>query len=177
MTTLDDIWNKVKDLPSKDAIADKVKDKIGSKSEIANAVASVLPAPPDPTAILQVVSSGIEALNSQITQIREGLQSGFSVNANVTGDAKHPVAAVVTANVGGTKEPIKLAPVEASVNASVGGDIGVKALVGGIGAPIQVAPLKLELGPIRLAPNIAIEFRLFGILISSVRITGNASVN
>lgn len=173
MPTLDDIWNKVKDLPSKDAIADKVKDKIGSKSEIANAVAAVLPAPPDPTALLQVVSDGISAINASMAQIRDGLQSGFAVKATVLGDEKHPVAATVTANIGGTKEPIKLAPLTASMQ----GDIGVKALVGGVGAPIQVAPLKLELGPIRLAPNIAIEFRLFGLLISSVRITGNASVN
>lgn len=163
MPTLDDIWNKLNDLPG--------------ANDIATAVASVIPAPPDPSAILQALSNSVGAIDATITQIREGLQAGIAVKATVLGDAKHPVAAVVTANVGGTKEPIKLAPIDAAVQASVNGDIGVKALVGGIGAPIQVAPLKLELGPIRLAPNIAIEFRLFGLLISSVRITGNASIN
>jgi hypothetical protein len=173
MHTLDDLWKAITKLPSKDDIADKVKEKIGSKDDIATAVASKIPMPPDPTTMLTTLANNIDAIDTTISQIKDSFQSGFPVKATIIGDENYPVTATVTANVGGTDVPIKLAPVNASLN----GDIGVKAFVGGTNDPIKLDPIKIDLGHLQFTPNISIEFRLFGLLISSVRITGNANIN
>lgn len=97
----------------------------------------------------------------------------FKAYATLAGDANHPVEASVTANIGGTDTPVKLAPISANLN----GNIDINANIGGNSSPIHLAPVRLELGHLNIHPNIEIEFRLFGILISSIRISGSADVN
>lgn len=110
------------------------------------------------------VQAHVQATVNGGTPVTANVNLGTEVGAHVEigNRDQTPFAAVVSGPNG--------KPIDASVRA----DAIVTANVGGTGAPIRLDPIKLDVGQLRLKPDLEIKFRLFGIPIFSIRIKGNA---
>ena len=170
MHTLDDLWNAITKLPSKDDIADKVEEKIGSKNDIADAVADKIHPPPDPTTILQTLADEITLLEETTAELKNSLSAGLPIQAIVTGDVSHPVAATISG------------PNNGSIAATVGGSInaGLEANIAATVSGSDKSPIRLELGINKLPrgkfklSNLEVGFFLFSWKIWSLKLTGSA---
>lgn len=90
-------------------------------------------------------------------------QDNIPLAANIAGANGQPIEAKATV-AGDSARPIA---------ANLGGS--VTANVGGTDSPLKIAPFQIE--HLRLRPDIMIDLRLFGLLVGSIHITGNASLS
>jgi hypothetical protein len=142
------------------------------KGDAAQPIAATLSSPHGESVAVDATIKG-DATQPVVAKIEGNSDQPIAATVNVGNSDNKPLQATVTASIGGTDVPVQLAPVDANLN----GSVGVNATLGGSGAPLQLAPIKLDIGHLLLRLNIVLEFRLFGVHISSIRISGNAEVN
>jgi len=113
----------------------------------------------------------VESNNNKIVVTEDGwLRLGIGnfdkqvLSAKVTIDgSNNPLQATVN---GGE-------PISANIDARLAANADLTANIGGTETPIKLAPLKIEFDRVQIKPNIEIKFSLFGIPICTIRILGN----
>jgi hypothetical protein len=64
-------------------------------------------------------------------------------------------------------------PISADIDARLAADANLTANVGGTGTPLKLAPIEFKFSRMQIKPDIEIKFSLFGISICAIRIAGN----